>query len=56
MALLWRDNRVVTLLSTNAQPDEEQTVLQRFQDRVVARKVMKGGSEKHAVQSVYFVY
>ena len=32
MVLLWRDNRAVTLLSTNAQPDEEKTVLRRQRD------------------------
>ena len=32
MALLWRDNRVVTLLSTNAQPQEQSTVQRREHD------------------------
>ena len=31
-AVLWRDNRVVTLLSTNAQPQQQSSVLRRLQD------------------------
>lgn len=32
VAKLWRDNRVVTLLSTNTQPHEEETVQRKQQD------------------------
>ena len=32
VAMLWRDNRVVTLLSTNTQPHEQDTVQWRQQD------------------------
>ena len=32
VALLWRDKRVVTLLSTNAQPQESDTVQRREGD------------------------
>ena len=32
MALLWRDNRVVTVLASNAQPDEQSTVQRREHD------------------------
>ena len=31
-ALLWRDNRVVTLLSTNAQPQQHSTVQRKEHD------------------------
>ena len=31
-AMLWRDNRVVTLLSTNTQPHEEEVVQRRQRD------------------------
>ena len=32
MAFLWRDNRVVTVLSTNAQPQEQEVVQRREND------------------------
>ena len=32
MAMLWKDNRVVTVLSTNSQPHEEDVVQRRQRD------------------------
>ena len=32
VAMLWRDNRVVTVLSTNSQPHEEEVVQRRQRD------------------------